>query len=222
MEEIIFGGKLCVRFVVRKRGKASVFTAEKSSVEALGGVSFGVQPGEFWGYIGPNGAGKSTTIKCLSGILTPTSGQVRCLGRVPWKERIANARDIGVVFGQRTQLWWDLPVQDSFDLLCDLYDLKRADYKQTCARLTEAMDIGALLRTRCGSSLGQRMRCDLAAALDSPAEAAVPGRADHRVGRGIQALNMRAFVRELNRQEGTTVLLTTHDMADVESPCAAA
>lgn len=99
MEEIISVEKLCVRFVVRKRGKHLFSPREKSSVEALGGVSFGVQPGEFVGYIGPNGAGKSTTIKCLSGILTPTSGQVRCLGRVPWKERIANARDIGVVFG---------------------------------------------------------------------------------------------------------------------------
>ena len=108
MEEIISVEKLCVRFIVRKRGKHLFSPREKSSVEALGGVSFGVQPGEFVGYIGPNGAGKSTTIKCLSGILTPTSGQARCLGRVPWKERIANARDIGVVFGQRTQLWWDL------------------------------------------------------------------------------------------------------------------
>ena len=211
MEEIISVEKLCVRFVVRKRGKHLFSPREKSSVEALGGVSFGVKRGEFVGYIGPNGAGKSTTIKCLSGILTPTSGQARCLGRVP--------RDIGVVFGQRTQLWWDLPVQDSFDLLCDLYDLKRADYKQTGARLTVAMDIGALHRTPVRQlSLGQRMRCDLAAALihrpkllflDEPT-----------IGLDtVSKLNMRAFVRELNRQEGTTVLLTTHDMADVESLC---
>lgn len=219
MSEIIAVRDLKVRFVVRKKGKGMFSPRQKVLVDALAGVSFSIGQGEFVGYIGPNGAGKSTTIKCLSGILTPTDGDIRVLGRVPWKERVKHVGEIGVVFGQRTQLWWDLPVEDSFELLRDIYRVDPVDFAQTKRKLVEAMDIGNLLRTPVRQlSLGQRMRCDLAAALlhrprllflDEPT-----------IGLdAVSKLNMRAFVKELNQKQGTTVLLTTHDMADVETLC---
>ena len=133
MQEIIRVQDLCVRFFVRKRRSSLFAPREKAAVDALRSVSFSIAPGEIVGYLGPNGAGKSTTVKCLSGILTPTSGTADVLGRVPWRERVRHVREIGVVFGQRTQLWWDLPVQDSFDLLRDLYDLDARAYAQTRA-----------------------------------------------------------------------------------------
>ena len=219
MQEIIRVQDLCVRFFVRKRRSSLFEPREKAAVDALRGVSFSIAPGEIVGYLGPNGAGKSTTVKCLSGILTPTSGTADVLGRVPWRERVRHVREIGVVFGQRTQLWWDLPVQDSFDLLRDLYDLDARAYAQTRDRLVARMDIGDLLRTPVRQlSLGQRMRCDLVASLlhrprilflDEPT-----------IGLdAVSKLSLRAFIRDLNREEGVTVLLTTHDMDDVEALC---
>ena len=134
------------------------------TVRALDGISFSIEPGELVGYIGPNGAGKSTTVKVLSGILVADSGRCEVLGRTPWRERVANARQIGVVFGQRTQLWWDLPVVESFDLLQAIYRVPQADYGRARAELVERLDIGDLLDTPVRQlSLGQRMRCDLAA-----------------------------------------------------------
>ncbi len=219
MQEIIRVQDLCVRFFVRKRRSSLFAPREKAAVDALRSVSFSIAPGEIVGYLGPNGAGKSTTVKCLSGILTPTSGTADVLGRVPWRERVRHVREIGVVFGQRTQLWWDLPVQDSFDLLRDLYDLDARAYAQTRDRLVARMDIGDLLRTPVRQlSLGQRMRCDLVASLlhrprilflDEPT-----------IGLdAVSKLSLRAFIRDLNREEGVTVLLTTHDMDDVEALC---
>ena len=219
MQEIIRVQDLCVRFFVRKRHSSLFAPREKAAVDALRGVSFSIAPGEIVGYLGPNGAGKSTTVKCLSGILTPTSGTADVLGRVPWRERVRHVREIGVVFGQRTQLWWDLPVQDSFDLLRDLYDLDARAYAQTRDQLVARMDIGDLLRTPVRQlSLGQRMRCDLVASLlhrprilflDEPT-----------IGLdAVSKLSLRAFIRDLNREEGVTVLLTTHDMDDVEALC---
>ena len=204
---------------MRKRRSSLFAPREKAAVDALRGVSFSIAPGEIVGYLGPNGAGKSTTVKCLSGILTPTSGTADVLGRVPWRERVRHVREIGVVFGQRTQLWWDLPVQDSFDLLRDLYDLDARAYAQTRDQLVARMDIGDLLRTPVRQlSLGQRMRCDLVASLlhrprilflDEPT-----------IGLdAVSKLSLRAFIRDLNREEGVTVLLTTHDMDDVEALC---
>ena len=135
-------------------------------VYALKGVSFSVDQGELVGYIGPNGAGKSTTIKILSGILVPSAGKCVIGGRIPWKDRIRHVGRIGVVFGQRTQLWWDLPVIESFDLLRDIYHVPQAQYKKTRNEMVELLDLSRFLYTPVRQlSLGQRMRCDFAAAM---------------------------------------------------------
>lgn len=189
------------------------------TVHALAGASFAIEPGELVGYIGPNGAGKSTTVKILSGILVPDSGRCEVLGRVPWKQRIDNAGDIGVAFGQRTQLWWDLPVVESFDLLRDIYRVPREAHRQTLEELVARLDIEPLLDVPVRQlSLGQRMRCDLVASLlhtpkilylDEPT-----------IGLdAVSKLAVRDFVRRLNRERGVTVILTTHDMDDIEALC---
>lgn len=190
---------------------------ETVNVEAIRDVSFHVSPGEMVGYIGPNGAGKSTTIKIMSGILVPDSGSCVILGRTPWKQRIAHVREIGVVFGQRSQLWWDVPVQDSFELLRDIYRVPDEAFKKTSDRLTDVLGLSDLLKTPVRSlSLGQRMRCELAASLlhrpkllflDEPT-----------IGLdAVSKIAVRQFIREINRDEGTTVILTTHDMNDIEA-----
>jgi ABC-2 type transport system ATP-binding protein len=138
---------------------------EYRTVNALEGISFSIEPGELVGYIGPNGAGKSTTIKVISGILNPDSGRCEIDGLVPWENRVAHVKRIGVVFGQRTQLWWNLPVIESFDLLRDIYDVDKAEYTKTKDDLVERLGIEPLLNTPVRLlSLGQRMRCDLVAA----------------------------------------------------------
>ncbi len=189
------------------------------TVHALDGISFELRPGELVGYIGPNGAGKSTTVKMLAGILVPTSGRCEVLGRVPWKERKAHVQQLGVVFGQRTQLWWDLPVVESFDLLRDIYRVPADRYRVLRDELTERLNLGSLLDTPVRQlSLGQRMRCDLAASLlhappllflDEPT-----------IGLdAVSKLAVREFVQTLNRERGVTVILTTHDMDDIEALC---
>ncbi len=198
---------------------AGLLARKRRTVTALGGVSFSIERGELVAYIGPNGAGKSTTIKILAGILRPTSGRVTVDGRVPFAERRAHVARIGVVFGQRTQLWWDLPVADSFDLVAAIYRVPAAQYRTTKAELVERFDLGSLLDVPVRQlSLGQRMRCELAAALlhgpdllflDEPTI-------------GLDApskLKMREHIRELNRDRGVTVLLTTHDLDDIEALC---
>ncbi|NLV91339.1 MAG: ATP-binding cassette domain-containing protein [Firmicutes bacterium] len=188
-------------------------------VPALDGISFTIEEGELVGYLGPNGAGKSTTVKILSGILVPDSGLCQVMGRVPWQERIAHVREIGVVFGQRSQLWWDLPVIDSFELLRDIYRLSPGDYRQAKEELVEILQLEPLLETPVRQlSLGQRMRCELAASLlhrpkllflDEPT-----------IGLdAVSKLVVRDFVKKINRERGTTVILTTHDMDDVEALC---
>jgi ABC-2 type transport system ATP-binding protein len=189
------------------------------TVRAIDGISFSLDEGELLGYIGPNGAGKSTTVKILSGILVPDSGRVETFGRIPWKERVATVRNIGVVFGQRTQLWWDLPVIESFDLLRDIYRVPEEEYGRSRDELVDLLEISCLLDTPVRQlSLGQRMRCDLAAALlhrpkilylDEPT-----------IGLdAVSKLAVRDFIRRLNRERGVTVLLTTHDMDDIEALC---
>jgi ABC-2 type transport system ATP-binding protein len=188
-------------------------------VRALDGISFVLEAGELVGYIGPNGAGKSTTVKTLAGILVPDSGRCEVLGRVPWRERIAHVARIGVVFGQRTQLWWDLPVIESFDLLRDIYRVPHARYLTARDELISLLDLERLLDVPVRQlSLGQRMRCDLAAALlHAPSILFLD---EPTIGLdAISKLAVRDFVTRLNRDRGVTVILTTHDMDDIEAMC---
>ena len=192
--------------------------ARRKVVTALDDVSFRICAGELVGYIGPNGAGKSTTVKILSGILVPDAGRCVVAGRVPWRERVAHVAGIGVVFGQRSQLWWDLPVIESFDLLRDIYRLEPAAYGDTRDELVEQLAIEPLLAVPVRQlSLGQRMRCELAAALlhrprllflDEPT-----------IGLdAVAKLAVRDIIRRLHRR-GVTTILTTHDLDDVEALC---
>ena len=197
----------------------TLFTRQFETTRAVDGVSFSLQEGELVGYLGRNGAGKSTTVKLLTGILHPTSGDVVVGGLVPWRERERNALNIGVVFGQRSQLWWDLPLRDSFDLIAVMYRMEKERYARNLERFTALLDMGPFMNTPVRQlSLGQRMRGDLAAAmlyaprilyLDEPT-----------VGLDVVAKDrIRTFIAETNRTEGTTVILTTHDMRDIERLC---
>jgi ABC-2 type transport system ATP-binding protein len=196
-----------------------LFHRRYRTVTALNGISFSLDEGELLGYIGPNGAGKSTTVKILSGILVPEAGRVEVLGRTPWKSRIDTVRNIGVVFGQRTQLWWDLPVIESFDLLRDIYQVPKDNYKHNRDELIDLLKLSNLLDTPVRQlSLGQRMRCDLAAALlHSPKILYLD---EPTIGLdAISKLAVRDFVRKLNRERNVTIILTTHDMDDIEALC---
>lgn len=196
-----------------------LFVARREEVVAVDGLDLRVEPGELVGYIGVNGAGKSTTIKLLTGILAPTSGTIRVLGRDPQRQRIANAADIGVVFGQRSQLWWDLPLVESLDLVARIHDVPAPARRERLDRFSEMLELGPLLPVPVRQlSLGQKMRAELAAALlhhprvvylDEPT-----------IGLDVVVKDrIRAFVREQNREAGTTVVLTTHDLSDIEELC---
>lgn len=206
-------------FVVRKKREKGRLLREKTVVRALQDVSFSIDQGELIGAIGPNGAGKSTTVKILSGILTPDDGQVQVGGLTPWQERKRHVRRIGVVFGQRTQLWWDVPILDSFQLLRDIYRIPPEEYKSRLEELAAALNLESLLRTPLRQmSLGQRMRAELCGSLlhrpqllflDEPT-----------IGLdAVSKLALREFLRQENRRYGTTVLLTTHDMEDIAALC---
>ncbi|AXE38737.1 ABC transporter ATP-binding protein [Acidipropionibacterium virtanenii] len=203
----------------RFRSLRRLFSREKTSTVAVHDVSFDIAAGELVGYLGANGAGKSTTIKMLTGILVPTSGTVRVAGRVPWRDRRANAARIGAVFGQRSQLWYDLPLRDSFELVRDLYGVTQPEYDQRLAMFTELLDMAGFLDTPVRFlSLGQRMRGDLTAALlHSPDVVYLD---EPTVGLDVVAKRrIREFIAEINTRLGTTVILTTHDMDDVEALC---
>lgn len=211
------------RVAERRPGLAGAFRGlfhrRMRDVHALGGIDFDIERGELVGYIGPNGAGKSTTIKILAGILTPTAGTCRVDGLTPWRDRRRHVSRIGVVFGQRTQLWWDLPVIESFDLLRDIYRVPPATYRANRDRLIALMDLEPLLDVPVRQlSLGQRMRSDLAAALlHGPSLLFLD---EPTIGLdAVSKLAIRDFVRELNRDREVTVLLTTHDMDDIEALC---
>jgi ABC-2 type transport system ATP-binding protein len=209
------------RVAERQRGLVGaargLFSRAHRNIEALNGVSFSLDKGELVGMIGPNGAGKSTLIKILCGILEPSSGYCEVDGLVPWKERISHVGCIGVVFGQRTQLWWDLPVIDSFELLRDIYRVPEARFRPTAEALISLLKIGPLLhQTVRQLSLGQRMRCDIAAAmLHSPSILFLD---EPTIGLDANSkLALRDFVKNLNRDKGVTVILATHDMHDIEA-----
>jgi ABC-2 type transport system ATP-binding protein len=214
---LIEAERLRKTFTIRRR--AGRLRRTRSVVEAVAGISFAVRAGEMTGYIGPNGAGKSTTIKMLTGILTPSSGWLRVAGLEPTRQRTALARQIGVVFGQRTGLWWDLPLADSFQLSRHLYRLDAARYRARLHRVTELLDLGPLLDTPVRQlSLGQRMRADLAAVLLH--EPPILFLDEPTIGLDvISKAAVRGFLAEINREQGTTVVLTTHDLDDIERLC---
>lgn len=198
---------------------SGLFSREYLIKTALNHISFDIAEGELVGYIGPNGAGKSTTVKILSGILVPNGGEVKVMGKTPWEHRLETVRQLGVVFGQRTQLWWDLPVIESFELLRDIYRIPEESYKKTLNKLVDALELGKLCETPVRQlSLGQRMRCDLAASLlHSPKILFLD---EPTIGLdAVSKLAVRDFIRHLNKEFKVTILLTTHDMDDIESLC---
>jgi ABC-2 type transport system ATP-binding protein len=216
-EAIVDVDELSRTFVVRRRVGAT--RRRRTEVKAVSNVSFQIQRGEMVGYIGPNGAGKSTTVKMLTGILVPTSGRLQVAGVNPSTDRLRLARQIGVVFGQRTTLWWDLPLRDSFALLRRIYDISADRYRHNLATFTELLDLTDLLDVPVRQlSLGQRMRGDIAAALlhdpkilylDEPT-----------IGLDIVSkARLREFLRRINAAQEVTVLLTTHDLVDIEQLC---
>ena len=197
----------------------SFFSSEYTIKTAVDDISFKINDGEIVGYIGENGAGKSTTIKMMTGILTPTSGQVLVNGKVPYKDRQENAKDIGVVFGQKTQLWWDLPLSETFSLLKEIYEVNEKDFIERMKMLDEVLELEPFMLSPVRTlSLGQRMRADLAAAfihnpkviyLDEPT-----------IGLDVVVKdNVRKAIKKMNEDFGTTIILTTHDLNDIEELC---
>lgn len=203
----------------RFSGLRTLFSREYRMKEAVRGISFQVESGEFVGYIGPNGAGKSTTIKMLTGILHPTSGEVSVGGYNPHRDRRKAVRQLGVVFGQRSQLWWDLPVKDSYDILAEMYGVTAGEKRQRLGRFAELLNLDEFWQTPVRKlSLGQRMRADIAAALLHDPELLFLD--EPTIGLDVHAkVNIREFLRVLNRDFGKTILLTTHDMDDIEQLC---
>ncbi|MDO9630207.1 MAG: ATP-binding cassette domain-containing protein [Acholeplasmataceae bacterium] len=223
--EIIKVDKLCKSFTIYEKESGlkgvlkSFFNAKKIIKKAVDDVSFSINEGEIVGYIGPNGAGKSTTIKVLTGILTPTSGTVVVDGLVPYQKRTQNAKKIGVVFGQRTQLWWDLPLNESFTVLKEIYQVSDEDYKERMAYFDELFGLSEFLKQPVRQlSLGQRMKADIVASLlhnpkllflDEPT-----------IGLDVIAKeNIRKTILDVNKKYNTTVILTTHDLSDIEELC---
>ena len=209
--------KVATRKASTKDVLKSFFKKEYKEVRALDNISLDIKEGEIVGYIGPNGAGKSTTIKIMCGILVPTSGECIINGKVPYKQRKEYVKDIGVVFGQRSQLWWDVPPDDSFYLLKDIYKIPTKEFEETRQKLINALDLSQIIHVPTRQlSLGQRMRCEIAASLlhrpkilflDEPT-----------IGLdAVSKIAVRRFIKELNHSEGTTVILTTHDMQDIEA-----
>ena len=197
----------------------TLVTSEYTEVSAVSDISFDINAGEAVGYLGPNGAGKSTMIKMMTGILVPSDGSLSVLGRTPHEQRMANAREIGVVFGQRSQLWWDLPVIDSFTLHQRIYDIPQARYAENLERFSALLDLTPFLdRAVRQLSLGQRMRAEIVMSLlhdpkilflDEPT-----------IGLDVVAKDaVRKFLAEINRERGVTIILTTHDLVDIEEIC---
>lgn len=195
----------------------SEVTKRFGAIDAVSRLSARIEPGLVTGFLGPNGAGKSTTIKIMSGILVPDRGTCRIMGFTPWQDRVRYVKRIGVVFGQRSQLWWDVPVMDSFELLREIYAIPHGEYKPMLEMLTESLDLSQLLTTPVRQlSLGQRMRCEIAASLlHSPDLLFLD---EPTIGLdAVSKIAVRQFIRTINREKGVTVILTTHDMNDIEA-----
>ena len=200
-------------------GIRDLFSRDYSIIQAVNDVSLTVDKGEIVGYLGPNGAGKSTTIKMMTGVLEPTSGTLTVNGRIPYKNRTQNAQNIGVVFGQRSQLWWALPMIESFKLLRDIYQISGKDYKEQMALYESLVDIKSLYKKPVREmSLGQRTLCDiLAAFLHNPSVIFLD---EPTIGLDVSMkAKIRELIKELNRHRETTVILTTHDIGDVDALC---
>lgn len=200
-----------------KAAAKALFNKKYTYLKALDEISFSIGDGEMVGYIGPNGAGKSSTVKVMSGILTPDSGECTINGLTPWKSRKEHVKNIGVVFGQRSQLWWDVPVIDSFELIRDIYTIPENAYRKNLTELTELLDLSDILRTPARQlSLGQRMRCEISASLlHSPKILFLD---EPTIGLdAVSKIAVRDFIRTVNRERKTTVILTTHDMQDIEA-----
>ena len=197
----------------------SFFSREYITKTAVDDISFTINDGEIVGYIGANGAGKSTTIKMMTGILTPTSGEVLVNGKVPYEDRQENAKDIGVVFGQKTQLWWDLPLSETFSLLKDIYEVDEKDFSERMKFLNEVLELEPFMLSPVRTlSLGQRMRADLAAAfLHNPKVIYLD---EPTIGLDVVVKeNVRKAIKKINQDFGTTIILTTHDLNDIEELC---
>ena len=216
---------LSKEFKLKKKEKGlkgafkGLFSSDYTIKKAVSNLSFEIKKGEIVGYIGSNGAGKSTTIKMMTGILTPTSGKILVNGRVPYKEREKNAKDIGVVFGQRTQLWWDLALSETFTILKDIYSIPDCEYKRNLDFLNRVLDLEEFMTRPVRTlSLGQRMRGDLAASLiHSPKILYLD---EPTIGLDVVVKEkVRSAIKEINKNFNTTVILTTHDLSDIEELC---
>ncbi|MBI1925147.1 ATP-binding cassette domain-containing protein [Candidatus Poribacteria bacterium] len=225
MDTVIEVKDLCKEFKVYHHRKGfggafvNLFSRQHKIVRAVDGISFTIRRGEIVGYIGPNGAGKSTTIKMLTGILVPTSGHLTVNGYVPHRERKENAKRIGVVFGQRTHLWFDLPVQESFDLLRHIYQIPMKRYEENLERFDSILELRQFFQTPVRQlSLGQRMRADIAAALLHNPDVLFLD--EPTIGLDVVAKErLRQFIRQINAERLVTIILTTHDLDDVEKLC---
>jgi ABC-2 type transport system ATP-binding protein len=210
---------LSKRFVVRRRRAGARVKRDRVVVDAVSGVDLAIPRGEVVGYVGPNGAGKSTTVKMLTGILVPSSGHVRVAGFEPSRDRLSLARRIGVVFGQRSQLWWDLPLGDSFDLARHLYDVPAAQHRERLDECIELLEMAPFLATPVRQlSLGQRMRGEIAIALLHDPDVLFLD--EPTIGLDVLSkAKVREFLADINRRHATTILLTTHDLGDIERLC---
>ena len=222
MSKIIQFSNICKDFKIRTKSKEKnifkrLFSKNTKIVQALKNVNFEVEEGDIVGYIGPTGAGKSTTIKIMSGILNPSSGECKIMGYTPWLDRKKYVKNIGVVFGQRSQLWWDVPVSDSFELLKDIYKIPDNEFKETLKELTEKLNLEEIFnRPLRQLSLGQKMKCELAASLIHKPKILFLD--EPTIGLdAVTKLAVRDFVKEINKKWNTTVILTTHDMTDIEA-----
>lgn len=211
--------KMNIKYPGFKGAIKSFFSNKYTIKTAVDNISFNISDGEVVGYIGANGAGKSTTIKMMTGILTPTSGEIIVNGIIPYKDRQKNAKDIGVVFGQKTQLWWDLPLSETFTLLKDIYEVEDKEFKERMKFLNEVLELNDFILTPVRAlSLGQRMRGDLAAALIHNPKVVYLD--EPTIGLDVVVKdNVRKAIKKLNEKFGTTVILTTHDLSDIEELC---